>query len=623
MKQLFIILLLICVGTCIVWAGSESEAAASDTRAIYLANRGVIVPADEVHIDSFIAGIDYSYIIPESSDFDVSLNLGHRQIYMGGQEEVLQIGIQAGKTPFEDLPPMNLAFVIDHSGSMAEADKLEWVIDAFDIFIEKVRSTDYVSLIIFDNNAEVIFPATRMDTQEKRTQFKQVVHAIRPDANTNLREGLQMGSIEVLKNYNSEYINRVMFLSDGQDTCGNTHEDILEVAKEFVEEGITISTIGVGQSFDLELMVELAKTGAGSSRFISDREEMQKIFGSELDRMVVSRTRNLEMTLEFLVDVDIIDTWGYRNARSGDKIYYYLPTLHNGDYETILVNFKTNSQRYSGPLDLARFTITYEDNFGNQYQSGPEIIQADFVEDPSPVTGFSDGKVLHSGTMLHFAQTLKTIGEMYYSDNSRANLEYTLTLSIDSKKELINAETRLETGDFTDQIDIINQYLRILGNELEFSEQRLSTLSNDVELLSLTPGRSIDRHIENLCDEIVLDLSTKRNSIITVCEFAYRGDDAPQFISRLSDDVYYKINQLNTISVIDPVDLSISLRNAEYSISDLTDTLKAIHIGQLLGSDYIMTGNVIETTNTYIIFSRLLNISTGNVESSAQVIVAK
>jgi Mg-chelatase subunit ChlD len=72
---------------------------------------------------------------------------------------------------------MNLAFVIDRSGSMADADKLTWVKDAFDIFIEQVRDVDYVSLVIFNERAVVVFPAgcnsdrqcTRLGRMEVRT----------------------------------------------------------------------------------------------------------------------------------------------------------------------------------------------------------------------------------------------------------------------------------------------------------------------------------------------------------------------------------------------------------------------------------------------------------------------
>ena len=214
----------------VVVAGGESEAAGgAGQRSQYLAERGIIVPPDEVHTNSYIAGIDYRYPYPER-DFGVYLFNGNRQLSIQGQEDILHIGIQAAKTSFEELPPLNLAFVIDHSGSMGSADKLNWVKDAFDIFITQVRDSDYVSLVVFDDTADVVFPATKMDTTDRRAQFRRAVQSVMPDGSTNIRAGLELGSIEVLKNFNSEYTNRVMFLSDGCDTVGNSSDSILDVA---------------------------------------------------------------------------------------------------------------------------------------------------------------------------------------------------------------------------------------------------------------------------------------------------------------------------------------------------------------------------------------------------------
>jgi Ca-activated chloride channel family protein len=76
----------------------------------------VIIPPEEVHADTFVATVGYNYPLPQSA---VGLNLfaGHRQVSNSGQEEILRIGIQGGKQEFDDLPPLNLAFVIDKSGS--------------------------------------------------------------------------------------------------------------------------------------------------------------------------------------------------------------------------------------------------------------------------------------------------------------------------------------------------------------------------------------------------------------------------------------------------------------------------------------------------------------------------
>ena len=201
----------------LIWAGGAEEAAAgSASRGIYLAGQGVIIPPEEVHINSYIAQIDYNYPDPVE-EVGISLYSGQQQISARGQEGVLHIGLQGKRRSYEELPPMNLAFVIDKSDSMRDEDKMDWVKDAFDIFIERVRDIDFVSLVVFGDEAEVLFPSTRMKTQRRRTQFRNAVQAITPEGGSNLAAGLELGYQQVLANFRKDYTNRVLFLSDGTE----------------------------------------------------------------------------------------------------------------------------------------------------------------------------------------------------------------------------------------------------------------------------------------------------------------------------------------------------------------------------------------------------------------------
>ncbi len=194
----------------------------------YLAGQGIIIPSDQVHVNSYIAGVDYSYPRPESQ-VGVTLTTRNQLMSTTGGEALIHIGIQAGEMAFSTLPPMNLAFVIDKSGSMNVADKMDWVMDAFDISIEQVRDIDYVSLVVFDSGARVVYPSTSMSSREKRLRFKGAVHSITPAGGTNLVEGLKLGYQQVMANYRKDYTNRVLFLTDGVGESGG----ILRMADEY------------------------------------------------------------------------------------------------------------------------------------------------------------------------------------------------------------------------------------------------------------------------------------------------------------------------------------------------------------------------------------------------------
>jgi Mg-chelatase subunit ChlD/TolB-like protein len=600
----------------LLWASSAKEAEAPAERGKYLAKRGMIVPPEEIYIDSYIAHIDYRYPKPES-DIGITLYAGHRQISSRGQEEVIQIGIQGKELSFDELPPMNLAFVIDKSGSMNDQDKMGWVKESFYIFIDNVREKDFVSLIYFDNQADTVFSSTRMDSSYKRKRFKDEVYRVRPSGGTNLMDGVKLGYKEVLSNYRKEYVNRVLVLSDGMATTSTV--GLLEMAERYKNMGINVSTIGVGKDFDLQLMRSLAHKGGGSSRFISDREEMEETFGTELDRMVVPIAKNVEMKLEFLQNVEVLATWGYDNHIYGNKISYYISSLHHRDYETILVQILIPPLNLRGEQDIARFSMEYKDVDGNTHYKGPYYLGVEFVGVNYPVTGFSDGMVLRSGTMLHFAQALKRIGELYYSGQERQALD----LTVSTKKELVNTRLRLDDIGFDDEIGILDNYIRIFGGDLAMTDSETTRKVMEEEIAPPVRERSLQEHIENLFREITLDLGLRIKGAIAISGFSTEEGKKSDLVILLNETALMEVAKHKTLQVVERDKLDMILKEQKYALSDLMDTDKAITVGRLLTVHHILTGSVIEMQNSVVIFGRIINVETGEIESVAQVIVPK
>jgi hypothetical protein len=472
----FIIVLLIISAPRIVTAGGAQEGA-SPERSKYLSGKGTIVPPEEIYIDSYVSYIDYQYPKP---DFGVGVSLysGHRQISTRGQEEIIQIGIQGRETSFEELPPMNIAFVIDKSKSMSEQDKLDWVKDAFDTFIQRVRDKDFISLVVFDDDAKIIFPSTQMRSIQERMKFKDAVHSIIPGGGNNFKAGLSLGYKQVEANFHKDYSNRILLLSDGTVSGEEEVPGVFEMVENFNDMHINLSTIGVGANYNLELMRVLAEKGGGSSRFISGRDEMEKTFGSDLDRTFVPTARNLSMKLEFLQDVEILGTWGYDNKIEGITIHYYLGTLHHRDYETILAQIRIPPQSTSELIQekkLARFSLSYTDLNCKKHYPDPYYLKVKFVNIEPPVTAFSDEMVLQSGTMLHYAQALKKIGELYYTEQ----LQSAFDLTISTQKEIKDARLRLGDKGFDNEIEILDKYIAIIGQDLGLPENELKKILND------------------------------------------------------------------------------------------------------------------------------------------------
>jgi Mg-chelatase subunit ChlD len=355
-----------------VFAAGSSEGAASSTRGTYLSELGYIVGPDEIRIDSYISQIDYNYPEPDGNPINVITAADFRN-----GNAYIQVGLKARKESFTSLPPLNIAFVIDKSGSMLDYDKMDWVKDSFRVFADQVREQDFISLVVFDTSAQVLIPSRRIRNYQDKQEFIRVVNGIRAQGGTNVYDGMALGYAQVAANFSREYINRLICLTDGEHNSGGMGtQDILNLAERYNRQDINISTIALGASADIPLMVNTAIKGGGSSRFISDHATMVKTFGSELDRLLVPVARMLKMDLVLSGGVVLKETWGYEHRVSGNAVRYTLDTIHNGDYETLVAEVQINA-REPAAVTLGNFTLEYLDSSNSLKRMGPYPIVLD------------------------------------------------------------------------------------------------------------------------------------------------------------------------------------------------------------------------------------------------------
>jgi len=631
--------------------GAEEEAGGA--RGAYVAEQGRIIPPDEVDIASYIASIDYSYPDPPD-DLGVSLYSGHRQVSIHGQEEILQIGIQGRRTPFEDLPVLNLCFLFDSSGSMSEKDKIQWAKEAFDLFLDRLRPQDILSVVTFSDEAEVLLPSTRVGELMERKELRERVQRVTAQGFSSLEAGLMAGYQQLLLGYRSEQVNRVLLVSDGL----GEPERAMELVQDYRRRGISLSTISVGMNCDLKVMKNLAKRGAGSSRFISNPEKMAEIFGTDLDRMVVPIAYELDIDVEISAGVEILGTWGYEHRVSGNRIHYSLPALHHRDYETILIQVRTPEGQIPGRKELFRLKLAYSDREGVPHVPGPYSLLVDFTDSSIAAGGIADPMVLKSGTMLHTAQNLEVIGFLYYwsqgkagdlnrlnrsswhntdiqqenqvesvvrsellETNSalRANKQRCLDLAEDIKKEISNTRLRLGEDCFEEELTISKKYIEILGGELLLGQPVISRLLADEEIRSQVSEKSSYGKLEDLAEEFALGLKGRVGGRIAFFGFAAEADDSLQ---RRADSITrLRLAGLAGFHFIGESDIEEALERLEVKRQSLLDNELALKVGNALDADYLLVGRILEMPASVVVFGKLLDSHSGAVVSVAQTIL--
>lgn len=217
-----------------------------------------------------------------------------RDFLTGAHQATLQISVNTTIDPLEHPRlPMKLAIVVDHSGSMSEDGRLEKVKVGLHALIDQLHDEDRLSIISFDDTVTIDQGFT---TALDREKLHSVVAALQPDGGTNIFDGLKAGLDALGETPENEKQNRVILLSDGLATAGNTSQQaIIEMATGYISRGIGLTTIGVGTSFDVELMRGLAERGAGNFYFVEDASAATEVFTEEVDVFMSPIALDLEI----------------------------------------------------------------------------------------------------------------------------------------------------------------------------------------------------------------------------------------------------------------------------------------------------------------------------------------
>ena len=262
------------------------------------------------------------------------------QYYYDNDHVYLYIDLRAepGKKP-DSRTPLNIAIVIDRSGSMNEKKKLEYVKRAVDYILEQVKEDDYVSIVTYNDYVNVLQRSQHItniyDLQDK-------IYDIKADGYTNLSEGMFEGYDQVNNTYSRGYVNRVLLLTDGLANRGIT--DDYELSKKVRDknrrDGITISTFGVGNDFNENLLTDIADYGKGNYYYINNSTKIPDIFAQELKgvrSLVAEATKvRIKFPTEYLTPSKI---YGYPYDISGNEVVIDFKDVFAEQTKSVLIKF--------------------------------------------------------------------------------------------------------------------------------------------------------------------------------------------------------------------------------------------------------------------------------------------
>ena len=362
MRKICWLIILACAAN-IVALAQQGTSTGSVARSRSVANnnfdRNAFVAPDDVAVDEFVNYHKHRLPLPKVGQaVALDVRWGNDAVSDEQPEAVLQIGFTTAEVNDNaDLRPVNLALVIDKSGSMAEANKMVRVKQALREMIGQLRRSDTVSIVVFDSEAEVLRAAQAVGDGD---ELRRAIDSIRPDGSTNLNAGLLLGYREAMKNYSRKTTNRVILLTDGIANQGVTAPDeIARNSQKFNAEGIDLSTIGVGADLDTNLLRTLAKSGRGLYHFVADAEDINKVFVAEVQSLLSPVAKKVELSVDYDDDLTLEQIYGYAPRQRRNSVQINLDDMNNGLTQVALLRFRAKNNRRE--LKTARVRLSYFD----------------------------------------------------------------------------------------------------------------------------------------------------------------------------------------------------------------------------------------------------------------------
>jgi Ca-activated chloride channel homolog len=260
-------------------------------------NNGSLPPPSAVRVEEMINYFRYEFAEPTGDDaFSITTSVAGCP--WAPEHRLLQIGVRGKEIPDAQLPPRNLVFLIDVSGSMYSADKLPLLKQSFALLVDSLREEDKVAMVVYAGNSGLVLPATR---GTDRGAILSALERLEAGGSTNGGEGIELAYKVATQNFVRGGINRVILASDGDFNVGVSSRGELErLIEKKRESGVFLSVLGFGQgNLQDSTMEMLARKGNGNYSYIDSLNEAKKVLVRESGSTLHTIAKDVKIQVEW------------------------------------------------------------------------------------------------------------------------------------------------------------------------------------------------------------------------------------------------------------------------------------------------------------------------------------
>lgn len=333
-------------------------------------NNGQSIPADAVKIEEMVNYFNYNYAQPKD-EHPFAIHTEVIKTPWHNETKLVRIGLQGKTIPTDDLPPSNLTFLIDVSGSMFSANKLPLLKSAFKLLVNQLRAEDKVSIVVYAGAAGVLLEPTSGDD---KTKIMEALNQLSAGGSTAGGAGIELAYKMAEQNFKKNGNNRIILATDGDFNVGvSNNKDLEELIEEKRKSGVFLSVLGFGYGNYKDSKLEiLADKGNGNHAYIDSMQEAQKVFVEEFGGTLFTIAKDVKIQIEFNpTKVQAYRLIGYENRLLADEDFID-DTKDAGElgsghtvtalYEVIPVGVKTTYLKPVADLKYTEQTLKNETN---------------------------------------------------------------------------------------------------------------------------------------------------------------------------------------------------------------------------------------------------------------------
>jgi Ca-activated chloride channel family protein len=259
-------------------------------------NQGQLPPKDAVRIEELVNYFHYNYPQPKD-EHPVSINADVTACPWNSEHRLVRIALQAKRIDAEELPPRNLVFLIDVSGSMKPENRLPLVKKALGLLVEQLKGSDRVSIVIYAGESGLLLPSTAGNQKQR---IVQAINNLGAGGSTNGAGGIVQAYQVAQESFIENGANRVILCTDGDFNVGVTNQgDLTRLIEDKKKSGIFLTVLGFGMGNLKDSTLEkLADKGNGHYAYIDTLDEARKVF-VENGAALVLAAKDVKLQIEF------------------------------------------------------------------------------------------------------------------------------------------------------------------------------------------------------------------------------------------------------------------------------------------------------------------------------------